>query len=269
MTSLENQFDLSTAVQSAAAALAAAFGLGSEIVPTDEWPVDEGDAVITVELGGTAEGLLQLALNEDVAQRLSAAHDVLQQGIRGALAAIQTAAGPELHLEAGQIGTVAAGVPQHIAAVVEQGQMTALVGLSFAMPAAPPPPPAPVAEPVAAAPAAPAPAPAPAAAPAAAPVDNGFQPEHLGRAATSVGHGRPLSVLHDVDLVVTAELGRTTMPVRELLDLSPGMVVEIDRAAGAPIDLLVNGRRIATGEVVVIDEEFGVRITEILAGDAP
>ena len=57
------------------------------------------------------------------------------------------------------------------------------------------------------------------------------------------------------------------MPVRELLDLAPGMVVEIDRAAGAPIDLLVNGRRIASGEVVVIDEEFGVRITEILEGD--
>ena len=72
-----------------------------------------------------------------------------------------------------------------------------------------------------------------------------------------------LTVLHDVELVVTAELGRTTMPVRDLLGLTPGMVVEIDRAAGAPIDLLVNGRRIAAGEVVVIDEEFGIRITEI------
>jgi flagellar motor switch protein FliN/FliY len=57
------------------------------------------------------------------------------------------------------------------------------------------------------------------------------------------------------------------MPIRDLLNLSPGMVVEIDRIAGAPIDLLVNGRRIAVGEVVVIDEEFGVRITEIAPPD--
>ena len=78
-----------------------------------------------------------------------------------------------------------------------------------------------------------------------------------------VGTASSLTVLHDVELVVTAELGRTTMPVRDLLGLTPGMVVEIDRAAGAPIDLLVNGRRIAAGEVVVIDEEFGIRITEI------
>ena len=68
-------------------------------------------------------------------------------------------------------------------------------------------------------------------------------------------------------MTVTAELGRTMMPVRELLGLSPGMVVEIDRMAGAPIDLLVNGRRIAVGEVVVIDEEYGIRITEITPPD--
>jgi flagellar motor switch protein FliN/FliY len=59
------------------------------------------------------------------------------------------------------------------------------------------------------------------------------------------------------------------MPIRDLLSLQPGMVVEIDRAAGAPIDVLVNGRRIACGEVVVIDEEFGIRITEIVAGGTP
>ena len=68
-------------------------------------------------------------------------------------------------------------------------------------------------------------------------------------------------------MVVTAELGRTTMPMRELLGLTPGVVVEIDRAAGSPIDLLVNGRRIASGEVVVIDEEFGIRITDIIASN--
>ncbi|MFT4864411.1 MAG: flagellar motor switch protein FliN/FliY [Ilumatobacter sp.] len=74
-----------------------------------------------------------------------------------------------------------------------------------------------------------------------------------------------LSLLHDVDMEVTVELGRTTMPIRELLALQPGMVVEINRMAGTPIDVLVNGRRVACGEIVVIDEEFGIRITEIVA----
>jgi flagellar motor switch protein FliN/FliY len=74
-----------------------------------------------------------------------------------------------------------------------------------------------------------------------------------------------LDLLHDVEMEVSAELGRTRMSVRELLSLSPGAVVELDRAAGSPADLLVNGRLIARGEVVVIDENFGLRITEIIA----
>ncbi|MBW8826843.1 MAG: flagellar motor switch protein FliN [Acidobacteria bacterium] len=63
---------------------------------------------------------------------------------------------------------------------------------------------------------------------------------------------------------VTAELGRTKMTVRELLALAPGAVVELDRAAGSPVDVLVNGTLVARGEVVVIDEEFGIRISEIV-----
>jgi len=74
-----------------------------------------------------------------------------------------------------------------------------------------------------------------------------------------------LDMLHDVEMEVSAELGRTRMSVRELLSLSPGAIVELDRAAGSPADLLVNGRLIARGEVVVIDENFGIRITEIVA----
>ena len=75
-----------------------------------------------------------------------------------------------------------------------------------------------------------------------------------------------LDMLHDVEMEVSAELGRTRMSVRELLSLNPGAIVELDRAAGSPADLLVNGRLIARGEVVVIDENFGIRITEIVAG---
>jgi flagellar motor switch protein FliN/FliY len=73
-----------------------------------------------------------------------------------------------------------------------------------------------------------------------------------------------LDLLHDVEMEVTAELGRTRMSVKELLSLAPGAVIELDRAAGGPADLLVNGRLIARGEVVVIDENFGIRITEIV-----
>jgi flagellar motor switch protein FliN/FliY len=73
-----------------------------------------------------------------------------------------------------------------------------------------------------------------------------------------------LELLHDVELALTVELGRTRLLVREVLDLVPGSVIELDRAAGSPVDVLVNGTMIAKGEVVVVDEEFGVRITEVI-----
>lgn len=76
--------------------------------------------------------------------------------------------------------------------------------------------------------------------------------------------GRSLSMLRNVAMEVTAELGRSRMTVSELLSLTPGSVVELDKTAGTPIDLLVNGTLIARGEVVVIDEEFGIRISEIV-----
>jgi flagellar motor switch protein FliN/FliY len=83
-----------------------------------------------------------------------------------------------------------------------------------------------------------------------------------GAAAPALRGG--LDMLHNVEMEVSAELGRTRMSVRELLTLNPGAIVELDRAAGSPADLLVNGRLIAKGEVVVIDENFGIRITEIV-----
>jgi flagellar motor switch protein FliN/FliY len=90
-------------------------------------------------------------------------------------------------------------------------------------------------------------------------------PANVARRPDSVGIRGGLDMLHDVEMEVSAELGRTRMSVRELLSLSPGAIVELDRAAGSPADLLVNGRLIARGEVVVVDENFGIRITEIVA----
>ena len=77
--------------------------------------------------------------------------------------------------------------------------------------------------------------------------------------------GRGVELLHGVAMEVTVELGRTRLSVRDLLALTPGDVVELDRAAGSPADLLVNGRLIARGEVGVLDETFAVRVTEIVA----
>jgi flagellar motor switch protein FliN/FliY len=85
---------------------------------------------------------------------------------------------------------------------------------------------------------------------------------------SAAGHPRGIEMLHGVVMDVTVELGRTRMTVRELLALTPGTVLELDRAAGSPADLLVNGRRIARGEVVVVDEDFGLRVTEIVNDSA-
>ena len=70
----------------------------------------------------------------------------------------------------------------------------------------------------------------------------------------------------DVEMTLTVELGRTRLPLRDVLDLAPGAVLELDRAASSPADILVNGRLIARGEVVVVDEDYGVRITQIVSG---
>ena len=75
--------------------------------------------------------------------------------------------------------------------------------------------------------------------------------------------GSDISLLLDVPLQVTVELGRTQLRIRNVLELVPGSIVELDKLAGEPVDVLVNGKQIARGEVVVIDEEFGVRITDV------
>lgn len=74
-----------------------------------------------------------------------------------------------------------------------------------------------------------------------------------------------LQLLLDVPLKLTVELGRTSKTVKEVLDLVPGSIFELDRVAGEPVDIYVNGKLVAKGEVVVIDENFGVRITDIVS----
>jgi flagellar motor switch protein FliN/FliY len=75
----------------------------------------------------------------------------------------------------------------------------------------------------------------------------------------------PLSMLLDLTLPISIEIGRTTMTVQEILRLGRGSVVQLDRLAGEPIDIYVGERRFAEGEVVVLGEHFGVRITRVIA----
>ena len=137
--------------------------------------------------------------------------------------------------------------------------------------AAAPPPAAPAA----------APASAPAAA-AAAPASNGYgaqpmQPHVASNVPVQSAQFTPLStvpvqvndanigLILDVPLQVNVELGRTKKSIKEILDLTKGSIVELDKLAGEPVDIMVNGKYLAKGEVVVIDENFGVRITEIVS----
>ena len=93
-----------------------------------------------------------------------------------------------------------------------------------------------------------------------------FQP--LGDGAGGAGPARPIGLLNDVNMEVTAELGRRRLRVRDIVALRPGSVIELDRAAGSPVDVLVNGALVWHGEVVIVDEEFGIRVSEIVVDDS-
>lgn len=100
-------------------------------------------------------------------------------------------------------------------------------------------------------------------APAATPAANVFEP-------LTKGSGDQNELTHDIDLILdipvqlTVELGRTKIPIKNILQLAQGSVVELDGLAGEPMDVLVNGCLIAQGEVVVVNEKFGIRLTDII-----
>ena len=83
------------------------------------------------------------------------------------------------------------------------------------------------------------------------------------------GHSsqKDISLINDISLELTVRLGKTEMPIKDILDLAPGSVIELDRLAGEAVDLLANGKIIARGEVVVIDENFGFRVTDIISSE--
>jgi flagellar motor switch protein FliN/FliY len=203
---------------------------------------DPAGAAITAYLGGGVEGKVLLVVGAAViealtgtpigdvepAQALTPALETLATALGGRLEGAATAIAVEDCLE------VLAGGIQVLVPLLAGETVHALVGVSLVETAPPPG------------------------------AGGGGGAGLTAGAANSWG----IDMLRDVEMEVTCELGRTRMTVRQLLALAPGDVVELDRLAGSPADLLVNGTLLARGEVVVVDESFGLRITEIVTKDA-
>lgn len=90
----------------------------------------------------------------------------------------------------------------------------------------------------------------------------------LGQGAGTPVAKPNIELVKDIQVTLTVELGRTDMLIQDILELTPGKVIELDRLAGEPLDILVNGKLLAKGEVVVVDENFGVRLTSIVEPSA-
>lgn len=232
--------ELLTAAPAALGAIAGAAGWtlqpgdGSTATPSPDARVVEGRV-------GAAR--LRLAVDAELARHLQVGPPPADDLLEGALPALQAVVtaldeDPASLTDVREVTGEPIGPEVDLAVVTLHDDGAHRASLLLLVPAAP-------ATPAAAAEPAPAAAPAPAA-----------------PRLSSVPSG--LELLHDVELAVTVELGRTRMLVRDVLELVPGSVIELDRAAGSPVDVLVNGTMIARGEVVVIDEEFGVRITEVI-----
>lgn len=91
----------------------------------------------------------------------------------------------------------------------------------------------------------------------------------VASAATEAAQRKPqtLDFILDVTLQVTVEVGRTRMTIQDLLQLGQGSVVELEKLAGEPLDIYINGKQVARGEAVIVNEKFGVRLTDIISPD--
>jgi flagellar motor switch protein FliN/FliY len=120
----------------------------------------------------------------------------------------------------------------------------------------------------AAAPAEPAPAePAPAEPEAAAPAAAPPAPAQAAPTFNPLSTPKQMDALAGVQMEVTIEVGRTSLPIGQLLQLQPGQIVELDREVGSPLDMFINGTLLARGEIVVVDDQFGFRVTSVVATD--
>jgi flagellar motor switch protein FliN/FliY len=221
-------------------------------------PEPAGTALTAYLGGGTTEGKVLLVLGADLvgalqgtpfgdvepAQALTPALETLAQALGARLESAPTSIAVEDCVAVLSGGTVV------LVPLLSGDTVLATIGVSLVLPPAPA--------------GATGSAPDTAATPTVPAGGGAAEATSTGKTGSSWG----IDMLRDVEMEVTCELGRTRMTVRQLLALAPGDVVELDRLAGSPADLLVHGTLLARGEVVVVDESFGLRITEIVTRDA-
>jgi len=205
-------------------------------------PMSQAAATIVATLEGAVAGNLMITFTQDVTAELGTVAEMLSS-----LGPAFTEAGLAMGVTVGE-PTLASGTPSIAPDIAVPLTMRGIAVGGLMLFAA---------EQVAAPEAAPAPA-ATAAAPAAA----AKNPAKMVDRRIDVSRIDPLI---NVQMEVTVEIGRTRLPIGELLALTPGKVIELDRPAGALVDLYINGTILAKGEIVVIDEEYGFRVTEIVS----
>ena len=101
--------------------------------------------------------------------------------------------------------------------------------------------------------------------PSAAPIEDFDDDGSSGKAPLSVGERKKLDSILDIPVTITREVGHAKISIRNLLQLNQGSVIELERLAGEPLDVLVNGTLIAHGEVVVVNDKFGIRLTDVIS----
>ena len=272
---------LTELLEHGAAALVSGTRLAGPAAPQDsaeELVPDLSSGCVGVGLAYEDDVVAAIAVTKTLATELGGGTtgDALQQGLQGVLQQLvggRTAAVTqvvELENEQDLIAFLG-GRPGLVGAGIFDGDdVVATLGAAGSAAAAPTtviPTPQPAAQPVQQAPVADA---APIAAvvpepsaPVAAPIADPFPVAGDDKLA------RGLALLADVHLEVTAELGRTKLRVSELLSLEPGAVIGLEREAGSPVDLLVNGTLFARAEVIVVEQQYAVRITELVGGGVP
>lgn len=237
----------------AAAAVAGAWGLADALAigePSDVPPdLSFAGQAVVADFTGRVSGQLTLVVDDEIAQQLldsPAAPPDLITALAPAVTAACLAIG-EVSVSSTRVEEPTTAAQQVLSlddaaavTLIDEGEVRALVAIGTAH-AAP--------------------------ATAAGNGSHGAVPAQ-GRPAAPEPAAHRLDLLRGVQMQATVELGRTQMTINDLLALRSGAVIELDRAAGAPADLYVNGRLIAHGEVVVVDENYGLRILQVVADEA-
>lgn len=240
---------VTTQLPAAASAVAQSWGLGDALevgeVATSRPDISFADQAVLIQFTGRVSGELAVLVDAEIAQQL--------MDSPAAPVDLIAALGPATTAACLALGDVAAGAAQVLdpgaaidrildqhdsgsVTLADEGEVRVIVAM--------------------------------AAVPAESPTVDAIPAQARGGAPAAALATERLDLLRGVNMQATVELGRTAMTINDLLALRSGTVIELDRAAGAPADLYVNGRLIAHGEVVVVDENYGLRILKVVADEA-